>query len=125
MKSNKQRRLEIRSRRAKRQAKQMVLKRDEVAQEIPMGTAPCELEQLAPYNSYGDPLFVQQGYYSDVLFKCCDCQQEEIWTAQQQKWWYEVAKGSVFSHAKRCRACRRIEQHRKAEARRIHQEGLA
>jgi len=49
---------------------------------------------------------------------------EEVWTARQQKWWYEVAKGFVYSDAKLCRACRRRERDRRAEARRVHQEGL-
>jgi len=30
-----------------------------------------------------------------------------VWTAEQQKWWYEVAKGPIFSVAVRCRECRK------------------
>jgi Probable zinc-ribbon domain len=62
---------------------------------------------LAPYNSYGDPEFVRAGHYSDRPFRCRDCGKDEVWTARQQKWWYEVAKGYVYSTAVRCRACRR------------------
>jgi hypothetical protein len=43
----------------------------------------------------------------------------------QQKWWYETAKGDVFTKAVRCRACRTKERARKAAARRVHLEGLA
>lgn len=62
---------------------------------------------LAPYNSYGPPDFIARGYYEDVPFTCVDCGEAQLWTATQQKWWYEVAKGQVYSIAKRCRACRR------------------
>jgi hypothetical protein len=64
-------------------------------------------ENLAPNNSYSCPDFVQRGYYIDKEFTCQDCGREQIWTAAQQKWWYEVAKGVVWSAAIRCRACRR------------------
>ena len=73
---------------------------------------------LAPNNSYGAPKFVYRGYYVDIPFKCRECGKDEVWTAQQQKWWYEVAKGFAYSTAVCCRACRRKEQARKAQARR-------
>ena len=82
-------------------------------------------ELLAPYNSYGEADFVRRGYYVDIPFRCVDCGKEEIWTGAQQKWWYEVAKGFVYSTAVRCRACRRQERARRDEARRVHLEGLA
>ena len=80
---------------------------------------------LAPNNSYGVPRFVERGYYTDEPFKCSGCGAEQVWTAWQQKWWYEVAKGYVYSKAKLCRPCRRREQVRRAEARRTHLEGVA
>ncbi len=81
-------------------------------------------KQQAPNNSYGPPL-----YYEDITFTCRDCGSAEVWTAEQQKWWYEVAKGAIFSRAIRCRTCRekRLEAHggtpRKSHAER--QEGGA
>lgn len=80
---------------------------------------------LAPNNSYGAPAFVRRGYYLDVAFRCATCGRSEVWTAAQQKWWYEVAKGFAYSTAKLCRPCRRLEQARKADARRVHLEGMA
>jgi hypothetical protein len=123
MKSNKQRRAEIKIHRAKRASKktEALTKREEP---LPHGSSACDPNALAPYNSYGMPLFVERGYYVDIEFQCRDCQKQEIWTAAQQKWWYEVAKGNVESRASRCRACRKIERERKAEARRVHLEGL-
>lgn len=124
VKSNKQRRTEIKIHRAKRASK-ATLSQPKQQKELPLGSAPCDPEQLAPYNSYGVPRFVECGFYVDIGFQCRDCQKQEIWTAAQQKWWYEVAKGSVESSATRCRACRKIERERKAAAQRVHLEGIA
>jgi hypothetical protein len=85
----------------------------------------CNEGLLAPNNSYGAPDFVRRGYYLDRPFPCAGCGRDEIWTAAQQKWWYEVAKGYIYSTARLCRPCRRREQTRRAEARRVHLEGLA
>lgn len=65
---------------------------------------------LSPDGSYGVPAFVERGYYVDIPFECRDCGADQIWTASQQKWWYEVAKGGVWTTATRCRACRRRER---------------
>lgn len=83
------------------------------------------VQNLAPSNSYGVTDFVRRGYYLDKPFTCATCGKREVWTAAQQKWWYEVAKGETLSVAKHCRACRKREQTRRAEARRVHMEGLA
>jgi hypothetical protein len=80
---------------------------------------------LRPTNSYSIPDFVEREFYVDTPFKCKDCGKSEIWTASQQKWWYETAKGDVWTVARRCRPCRRAERERKASARRIQQEGFA
>ena len=79
------------------------------------GGLPVKLDTLAPNNSYGKPEFVERGYYLDRPFTCAGCDSEEIWTAAQQKWWYEVAKGYVYSLAKLCRACRRKKREKKQQ----------
>src|SRR5215470_3940232 len=91
----------------------------------PAGLVRVNVEALAPNNSYGVPRFVERGYYEDLPFICKGCGSKEVWRAAQQKWWYEVAKGYVYSSAKLCRACRRREQVRRTEARRVHLEGVA
>lgn len=53
------------------------------------------------------PGFVRRGFYVDFPFTCMACGAEQVWTAARQKWWYEVAKGSLDSGAKLCRTCRR------------------
>ena len=90
-----------------------------------VGTVRVNVAALAPNNSYGVPGFVERGYYKDEPFTCAGCGVAQIWTAWQQKWWYEVAKGFAYSTAKHCRACRRREQARRAEARRVHLDGIA
>jgi len=122
MKSGKQRRLEIRNRRAKRGAR---LRERELQQKIrPLERAPVNVEALASYKSYGTPAFVMRGYYQNIPFRCQGCGKDEIWTAMQQKWWYEVAKGYVYSTASLYRPCRKKEQARRTEARRVHLEGI-
>ena len=69
--------------------------------EQPSGRIPANLSEQAPNNSY-DPLL----FYEDREFACVDCGKREVWTAEQQKWWFEVAKGSIYSGAIRCRDCR-------------------
>ena len=77
--------------------------------------------ELLHNNTYGRlPRF-----YVDKVITCRDCGAEEVWTAEDQKWWYEVAKGHMDSTAVRCRECRRKEKARRAEARRVHLEGAA
>jgi hypothetical protein len=122
MKSGKQRRAEIGPRRKLKAAKRQAAKEEE-RRFRPMLGVPVNEELLAPNNSYVAPDFVRRGYYIDIPFRCVDCGKEEIWTGTQQKWWYEVAKGFVYSTAIRCRACRRKERDRSADARRVHLEG--
>lgn len=131
MKSGKQRRAELDAKKQARAAKVAAEAREkaraeaqaEAARLIAAGVA-VNRAALAPHNSYGDPEFVTRGYYVDQPFACADCGKAEVWSATQQKWWYEVAKGYVFTTATRCRACRRKVRERRAEARRVHQEGV-
>lgn len=121
MKSGRQRRSEIRLKRAKVRAKAEARALAQVrAAGILVNTA-----ALRPTNSYDTPDFVARGYYLDRPFTCKDCGKRETWTASQQKWWYETAKGDVWKVAIRCRPCRRRERERKAAARKVHLEGLA
>ncbi len=137
MKSGKQRRIELK---AQKQARKIKLANQKLAAREAMreaenlaasqwaalhGGVIVDLSALAPNNSYGEPDFVKRKYYFDQPFICAGCNSQEVWTAVQQKWWYEVAKGGLFTTAKFCRTCRRQEQSRRAQARRIHLEGIA
>jgi hypothetical protein len=88
---------EARKETARRQAKLDALARGDGVNE----------SALAPHGSYSQPDFVERGYYVDKPFVCEECGTSQVWTAGQQKWWYEVAKGYVFSTAKLCRLCRK------------------
>lgn len=70
---------------------------------IPLGSVPADVSQQVPNNSYDPP----PKFYTNKEFICIDCGSEELWTAQQQKWYYEIAKGPLFATAVRCRDCRR------------------
>lgn len=75
---------------------------------------------LSPCSSYGPPDFYERGYYLDFPFACAWCGSEEVWTAGQQKWWYEVAKGDLFTGASLCRSCRRQAREEKGKAHPLH-----
>jgi hypothetical protein len=120
MKSNKQRRQEIKAQRAARQARHANAR----PVDHPVGVVVVTPARLRPTNSYGVPDFVQRGYYQDRPFRCKDCGKAEVWTAAQQQWWYEEAQGDVWTTAGRCRTCRQHERVRKVEARRVHLVGL-
>ncbi|HXE39679.1 MAG TPA: zinc-ribbon domain containing protein [Azonexus sp.] len=118
-KSGKQRRAELR---AARQRRQMRLASREVqaASPAPWRPTACvavDPSRLRPNNSYSEPDFVARGYYRDLAFRCIDCGAEGVWTAERQRWWYEVAGGDVFTTARRCAHCRAVERQRKEAAR--------
>jgi hypothetical protein len=127
-KSGRQRREELDARKRARAARAAVRRaepdRVELERKLARGVI-VNRDALAPIRSYSEPEFLTRGFYLNLPFTCIDCGKEEIWTAAQQKWWYEVAKGDVFTTARRCRSCRRRERDRRAETRRVHQEGLA
>ncbi len=83
------------------------------ASEIPMDVIPVDPEAINLQNSWERPLF-----YRDLSFNCQVCGIQEIWSAADQQWYYESAGGCFFNTATRCRACRKAERERKAEARR-------
>ena len=125
MKSVKQRRGVTKAQRNRRKAEGSRAAKKQERTLRPFLTVPVNEELLAPNNSYGAPDFVTRGFYVDRPFRCKDCGKDQLWTATQQKWWYEVAKGFAWSTAIRCRACRRKEQERRANARDVHLEGIA
>ncbi|WP_245616038.1 zinc-ribbon domain containing protein [Andreprevotia chitinilytica] len=73
----------------------------------PKGSVLVNPAALAANNSYGQPEFLRRGYYEDLCFICRDCGAKQVWLASQQQWWFETAKGYVYSTAVRCLNCRR------------------
>jgi len=120
MKSGKQRRAEIMTRRRERASSVMGLDVFKPLRRLPCGAVAADQARLAHNNTCG----ALPAFYLDRCFECRDCGIEEVWTAKRQKWWYEDVHGSIYSTAVRCRACRRIAQSRVAQARLASAEGL-
>ena len=104
MKSGRQRRQEILER---RKLRAHIQKRMSFApwlgpDQIPRGAILAEPSLILHDNTYGP----RPRFYADRSFTCIDCGVDEVWTAAQQKWWYEVAQGKIDSKANRCRQCR-------------------
>ena len=112
MKSNKQKKKEIKYQRA--------LKKDKKDHTIPPGAIMADHAALSHNNTY-DPLPL---YYTDINFTCVDCGNKSVFTAAQQKWWYEIAKGHIHSRASRCEDCRAKRKAEK-EAQKQHMEEMA
>lgn len=106
MVSGKQRREEIKRKRIERARKlEEMLARPSHGRHLPAsGIEPADRERLAQHNNTYGPL---PEFYADVVFECRDCGEASIWTAKQQKWWYEIALGPIDSRAVRCLPCRR------------------
>jgi hypothetical protein len=62
-------------------------------------------------------------YYRDELFVCKSCGKLETWTALQQRWWFEIARGLIDSTAVACRACRKAKRAFDAES--LHKAWMA
>jgi len=69
---------------------------------IPHEAIGADMTKNALHNSYWP-----KAWYRDEQFKCKDCGRDEVWTAESQRWWFEVAKGQINSGATRCRPCRK------------------
>lgn len=83
-------------------ARQHKKKKNQLPRGMPEGAVAADLSQQVPNNSYDPP----PQWYVDKDFICVECGAEETWTASQQKWYYEQAKGTLYATAKRCHACR-------------------
>ncbi len=121
VKSNKQRRKEIMARRHMRAMLDVTrdLRFPYVMQ--PLDAVPANLARLAHNSTYG----LLPAYYVDRPLACRDCGSQELWTATQQKWWYEEIGGQINSVAVRCLPCRRAHQAQRAAVRKAHLEGVA
>lgn|SRR5574341_953419 len=87
----------------------------------PPGAVMADHAELAHNNTYA----LLPKFYVDRAIVCRQCGTEEVWPAERQKWWYEVAKGNINTKAILCRSCRESKKAHKTEARRVHLEGVA
>jgi hypothetical protein len=86
----------------------------------PPGSVMADASALDHNNTYG----LLPSFYIDKVVVCRQCGKEEVWPAERQKWWYEVAKGNINTQAVLCRACRAAEKERSDQARKVHLEGV-
>lgn len=70
-------------------------------------------------NTYG----AAPEYYYDLLYACLDCRKEVMWSAKDQKYWYEALGKNTNLKAIRCQICRCHIQAIKEEQKR-HMEKL-
>ena len=87
---------------SRRRKKRETVEMSDLECALARGAIPADQSKQAPNNSYSPP-----EYYEDIPFTCRDCGAEEVWTAEQQQWYYEVAQGAIYARAVRCRDCRR------------------
>jgi hypothetical protein len=85
------------------------------AAEIPAEAIPASLEVIAQWRS-SVRLCGRAPYYLDIRFTCEDCGETSVWSAQDQRHWYEVAGGSPYSEPRRCADCRRKRKGRSNQA---------
>lgn len=64
---------------------------------------PADLTKHVPQNVFG----YVPAVYVDEEYICGGCGKPSVWTAEDQKWYYETAKGRVFARHSRCDACRK------------------
>ena len=119
IKSGKLRRAELKVRRKVRKAKvkqRLIEERLAFRRTLLPADGAVAVDRARLNIPYGrPPEFVEIGYYVDRPFTCRDCGAPQVWTATQQKWWYEVAFGDVWTTAVRCRPCRRARRIASAE----------
>lgn len=120
-KTPKQRRLERAEEARLQRARELASVDTRYDKDIPHDAVMADPAELSHNNTYG----MLPRFYVDRLVTCRQCGKEEVWPAERQKWWYEVAKGNINTQAVLCRACRAVERRRREEARRVHLEGLA
>jgi len=118
MKSNRQRRAELdQSRARKRQKKAKVDALWASRRRVNFEQLDVLVGKAALGPRGGFPKYAPHGYYADRSFQCKDCGKDEVWTATQQKWWYEVAKGNPYVVRVRCTPCGRAYQRRRLKSR--------
>ena len=62
--------------------------------------------KLSHINTYGS----LPDFYLDKPLTCPKCGKREIWKANDQKWYYEEAKGHIDAVADECHACRKTKK---------------
>ncbi|MEK7949741.1 zinc-ribbon domain containing protein [Luteolibacter soli] len=84
------------------------------ASEIPADAIPVDPDLV----NFGGSWCRPPSFFRALSFLCKDCGVLCTWSAESQRWYYEVVKAPYYSTAVRCRGCRYKERERVREARR-------
>ena len=112
MSSNKQKKAELRRRQQRRTELERLDELREARSEgrlinneiiVPRGAVIADTTRQRSCSAIWTPKL----WYEDMPFVCRDCGRKEVWTAEQQKWWYEHCQGNLESIAIRCGSCRK------------------
>lgn len=114
MKSGRRRREEIRQKRLER-AKRLEDRLRAGPHGVAWPGAGVEEADRALLARHNDTYGMLPAFYVDKVFTCRDCGEEQVWTAKQQKWWYEERLGPIDSTAVRCLPCRRARRTQRAQ----------
>ena len=68
--------------------------------EIPKGALPAN-----PDNQDHGQGNAFKFYYKDIFYTCAGCGKKEVWTAEQQKKYFEMQKGNIYNIPKWCYEC--------------------
>lgn len=100
MKDYKKNREQTKQARSAKHFKRQTVEPDYIASRGPGRKIPVCPESLSEESqrSYGIPEF-----YEDEYYKCIECGKETLFSAEQQKQWYEVEKRYLFQGPIRCR----------------------
>ena len=63
--------------------------------EIPKDALPAN-----PDNQDHGGGYAAKFYYQDIHYTCAGCGKKEVWTAQQQKRYFETQKGNIYNEPK-------------------------
>jgi hypothetical protein len=74
--------------------------RDE--KEIPDDAIPASI----PLQKDGRHTYRKRLFYLDREFECKECGKKERWRAEDQQWYFEIAKGPIHGEAVLCHDCR-------------------
>jgi hypothetical protein len=68
--------------------------------EIPKDVLPSDPDSQKHGGGYSAKFF-----YKDIHYTCEGCGKKEVWTAQQQKKYFEIQKGNIYNEPKWCYDC--------------------
>jgi len=68
--------------------------------EVPENALPADPDTQNHHGGYSAKF-----YYQDIHYTCAGCGKPEVWTAQQQKRYFEVQKGNIYNEPKWCHKC--------------------